>query len=183
MPRLAQSTLELGFAAIFVISVALLHVTSPRAQVPLVATGCRVTQPTDPPFLPPKPYSQNFDPQSFWFGTDELWTYLPADGTWRGLPHYTPDDPTYRQKLFFWSKDFNAHIEPRPNLLITGKRLDGAAPPLMSDRANAGWKDPGKPFIVTAINLPTLGCWQITARYKSAILTFVVHVTQSSPTL
>jgi hypothetical protein len=157
-------------------------VTAPLALLPTqardVATSCAVTKPAGHPFVPPAPYSAKLDPQSFWFGTEKLWTVLHADGVWNGLPHYTPDDPTFRQKLFFWRAGFNAHAEPRPALIITGKRLDAPALPLASDRASNGWQDPDQPFMVTAINLPTLGCWRITAQYRGQRLTFVVRVTQ-----
>jgi len=32
--------------------------------------------------------------------------------------------------------------------------------------------------MVTGINIPTLGCWEITAHYQGEELTFVVRVTQ-----
>jgi hypothetical protein len=65
-------------------------------------------------------------------------------------------------------------------LKVSGKRLDSSAPPLATDEhANTGWKDdPNHPFIVTGIDIPTLGCWQITGRFKDAELSFVVWVTQ-----
>jgi hypothetical protein len=143
-----------------------------------VDASCPVTKPPAHLFVPPAPYSAKLDPRSFWFGTEKLWTVLHADGLWNGLPHYTPDDPTFRQKLFFWRAGFDAHSEPRPALTITGKRLDGPAPPLASDRASNGWQDPDQPFMVTGINLPTLGCWRITAYYRDQELTFVVRVTR-----
>jgi hypothetical protein len=179
MPRAGQSIL--GLPAILLVLIPLCLATSSHTFNPLpsaatVPAACAVTKPADPAFIPPKPYASTPGPDSFWWGSEKLWTYLPADGTWSGLPHYTPDDPTYRQKLFFCRKGFNAQRERRPNLLLTGTRLDQPAPPLMSDRANAGWQDPNQPFIVIAINLPTSGCWQITAHYRSEDLTFVVWV-------
>jgi hypothetical protein len=151
---------------------------SPPTPVREVASSCPITKPPAHRFVRPAPYSAELDPGSFWFGTEKLWTVLRADGLWNGLPHYTPDDPTFRQKLFFWRAGFDAHAEPRPALIVTGKRLDGPAPPLASDRASNGWQDPDQPFMVTAVNLPTLGCWRITAHYRDQELTFVVRVTQ-----
>jgi hypothetical protein len=151
---------------------------SPQTPARDVATSCPVTQRPVHPFVPPAPYSAKLDPGHFWFGTEKLWTDLQADGLWNGLPHYTPDDPTFRQKLFFWRAGFDARSEPRPALTITGKRLDAPAPPHASDRASNGWQDPEQPFMVTGINLPTLGCWRITAHYRDQELTFVVRVTQ-----
>src|ERR1700676_2041373 len=121
-----------------------------------VDASCPVTKRPAHPFVPPAPYSAKLDPLSFWFGTEKLWTVLHADGLWSGLPHYTPDDPTFRQKLFFWRAGFNVRSEPRPALTINGRRLDGAgppltipgsalhaaAPPLASDQANASWQSP-----------------------------------------
>ena len=143
-----------------------------------IPDSCPITKPPAHPFVPPAPYSAKLSSRCFWFGTEKLWTFLHTDGTWSGLPHYTPDDPTFRQKLFFWHKGFDWRSEPQPALTITGRRLDGPAPPLASDQANAGWQRRDQAFIVTAINIPTLGCWEITAHYKGEELTFVVRVTQ-----
>jgi hypothetical protein len=63
----------------------------------------------------------------FWFGSDRLWTAAPVNGTWRGLPHYTLSDPTFRQKLAFDREGYDWHTEPQPRLKVTGKRL-GARP-------------------------------------------------------
>src|SRR5713226_10586918 len=113
-----------------------------------------VTKPSDQPFVPPFPKPAKPPEDSFWFGTDRLWTQLPVNGTWRGLPHYTPNDPTFRQKLAFWRTGYDWHTEPQPRLKVTGKRLDSPAPPLLSDRANNGWIKPEQTFMVTGINFP-----------------------------
>jgi hypothetical protein len=142
-----------------------------------VPKSCPITKPPVPPFVPPPPYPTKTDPNSFWFGTDKLWTHLPEGGTWSGLPHYTPSDPTFRQKLFFWREGYSWHTESRPRLIITGRRLDASAPPLVFDGAKAGWQqDQEHPFMVTGVNFPTLGCWELTANYQGDRLTFVVWV-------
>lgn len=138
---------------------------------------CPITTPPAHPFVLPAPYSSaKIDSHSFWFGTEKLWTFLPANGTWRGLSHYTPDDPTFRQKLFWWRQGYDVRKEPQPKLTITGRRLDASAPPLLADRANNGWVQPDQPFMVVGINFPTLGCWEIKGRYQEDELTFVVWV-------
>ena len=139
---------------------------------------CPVTSASDQPFVPPPPFPAKASEGSFWFGTDELWTNLPADGTWSGLPHYSPDDPTFRQKLFFCRQGYDWHTEPEPALTVTGKRLDAPAPPLLADKANNGCCINHQAFMVTGINFPTLGCWQITGHYHDRDLTFVVWVTK-----
>ncbi|SRR5216684_3919054 len=139
--------------------------------------SCPVTKPYQSRlFVPPFPYPAKASLGDFWFGSDRLWTALPVNGTWRGLPHFTPSDPTFRQKLAFGREGYDWHTEPQPRLKVTGKRLDSPAPPLLSDRANNGWIKPEQTFMVTGINFPTLGCWEITARYQDDELTFVVWV-------
>ncbi len=138
---------------------------------------CPVTKPYQTSlFVPPLPYPAKAPTGTFWFGTDRLWTQLPVAGTWKGLPHYTPTDPTFRQKIFFGRQGYDAYKEPRPKLSITGRRLDSPAPPLMADRATNGWVHPDQQFMVTGINFPTLGCWEVTARYEDDALTFVVWI-------
>jgi hypothetical protein len=142
-----------------------------------VPKTCPLTKPPDPAFVPPSPYPKEADSHSFWFGTEKLWTRLPTDGTWRGLPHYTPSDPTFRQKLFFWRLGYSSRSGLKPRLTMTGRRLDASAPPLEADEANAGWQqDQEHPFMVTGVNFPTLGCWELTADYQGDRLTFVVWV-------
>jgi len=69
--------------------------------------------------------------------------------------------------------------EPYPKLKITGKRLDSSAPPvLLADHASNGCQEPEQPFMVVGINLPTLGCWEITGQYHDAQVTYVVWVTE-----
>jgi hypothetical protein len=144
-----------------------------------VPKSCPISKPPVRPFEPPLPYPVKTSPDSFWFGTVKLWTKLPADGTWRGLPHYTPSDPTFRQKLFFWRQGYSLRSELPPHLTVTGRRLDATAPPLAADMANAGWQDDEEhPFMVTGVNFPTLGCWEVTGDYHGDNLTFVVWVGQ-----
>ena len=60
-------------------------------------------------------------------------------------------------------------------LTISGHRLDAAAPPLIADVPN-GY---GVGFQATGLTFPTIGCWRVTGRFKSATLSFVVRVTKS----
>jgi hypothetical protein len=142
-----------------------------------VPETCPVTKPYQTSlFVPPFPYPAKAPVGWFWFGTDRLWTQLPANGIWSGLGHSTPDDPTFGQKLAFGRQDYDALKEPRPKLRVTGRRLDAPAPPLVSAKATNGWVQRNQPFMVTGVNLPTLGCWEITAHYEDDELTFVVWV-------
>jgi TonB family protein len=142
-----------------------------------------VTKPTDQQYVPPAPYAAQPSLDQFWFGTDKLWTTLPVAGTWWGLARY--NSPTYSQKLAFWRQGYDPQREPRPNLTVTGRRIDGPAGPLQADRKGYGSWTNDDQFIMTGIDFPTLGCWEITAHYQSEELdesdelTFVVWVTDS----
>src|SRR5215469_13670263 len=152
-------------------------------QDQLVPSSCPVTKPSGQTFLPPAPYAARPSLDQFWFGTDKLWTALPVAGTWWGLPDY--NSPTYSQKLAFWRQGYDPQREPRPNLTVTGRRIDGPAGPLQTDRKGYGSWTNDDQFIMTGIDFPTLGCWEITGHYQSdelaesEELTFVVWVTDS----
>lgn len=143
-----------------------------------VPETCPVTKASDHPFIPPWPYPKVPYPGGSWFGTDRLWISPPEDGTWRGLGHYTPTDPTFRQKMAWWRQGFDWRTEPdfRARLTVTGRRLDAQAAPLMPVRANSVL---GKlPYMMVAFDLPTLGCWEITGHYEDDELTFVVWLSK-----
>jgi hypothetical protein len=138
-----------------------------------VPKTCPVTKPANRPFVPPSPYPPKRSRGQFWFGTDRLWTALPETGAWIGLGHYTLSDPTFRQKLFFWRQGYEAHAARQPELTISGRRIDVPAPPLQTDGPGTGSWTADDQFLVAGINFPTLGCWEITARFENDELTFV----------
>src|SRR5713101_4132241 len=136
---------------------------------------CPVTKASDHPFIPPWPYPKEPYPGGSWFGTDRLWISLPEDGTWRGLGHYTPTDPSFRQKMQWWRQGYDYHTEPKPKLKLTGKRLDAQAPPLTAEANNVVGR---LPSMMVGINIPTLGCWEITGHYEDDALTFIVWLSK-----
>lgn len=142
-----------------------------------VPRGCPITKPSDHPFVPPAPYAERRTTRDqFWYGSDRLWTKLPVSGAWVGLPHYTPDDPTFRQKLFFWVQGFDAHAPQQSRLVLKGRRLDSTAPALLTDGPGTPSWTSDERFLVTGINFPTTGCWEISATYADSELSFVVWV-------
>ena len=138
----------------------------PETPQPEVAPeNCPVTRPYQTSrFVPPAPYWTKEDTGRFWFGTDRLWTLLPIDGVWERS-----------NKLFWWRQGYDAYREPRPKLIITGKRLDSLAPNLKADRATNAFAPPRSAMLI-GVELPTTGCWQITGRYEDDELTFVAWV-------
>jgi len=146
---------------------------------PVLASDCLITLAPSPAFTPPTPHAPNAEassvgaPNHFWYGTDALWTALSFTGSWHALPH---DSKGYSQKVFVWSKDYDPKKEPQPNLVITGKRLDGDSPSFGNEHStNAGFAD-GTTAMLAGVNIPSLGCWEITSQYRGHTLTFVVAV-------
>src|SRR5258707_9908311 len=77
-------------------------------------------------------------------------------------------------KLFFW-RQYDPHGE-RTTLIVRGKRIDAVAQPLQTDGPGTASSTADDQFLVTGINFPTIGCWEITSRYGNDELTFVVWV-------
>ena len=148
---------------------------TPAASVP---STCPVTKPADRPFVPPAPYPSA---GALWIGNEQLWTAIPADGIWNGLPHYTAGDSRFRQKLFWGHEGYDWRNENPPELKVTGTRLDAPAPPIeMDQHANAGWtSDRLHSFMVVGIFIPTIGCWEIKGDYQGEELSYVVWVSDS----
>jgi hypothetical protein len=144
--------------------------TSPSTGVP---ETCPVTKESDRPFVPPMtPFDRWLrTPNSRWFGTDNLWTTLPADGTW------SQNQSKARRKLF-WFKQGYDYTEPQPRLTVTGRRLD-APPPvptfIATQTASNGYKG-GNQTMGIVIDIPTLGCWEITGHYEGRELSYVIWV-------
>jgi hypothetical protein len=135
--------------------------------------NCPITVPQNPIFVPPAPYdSMGYDGE-FWYGSDSLWTAVRENGIWEALPH-NPEG--YTQKVFWWRDGYVWTEEPQPVLIVTGERLDMPAPPLhVSEATNASASDIGSAMLV-GVDMPTLGCWKITGKYKDTELSFVVWV-------
>jgi len=125
-------------------------------------------------FEAPKPYSPIAPWESiFWFGSEHLWTALHNDGVWWGLP-LNPDG--YTQKIMWWSSLFNLPEELEPALVVTGRRLDADAPALRFYGATNAMADDIGEAMLTGVEFPTLGCWEVTGQYKKTGLTFVVWI-------
>jgi hypothetical protein len=108
----------------------------------------------------------------FWFGTSALWTNLPTDGIWRGLPQ---EGDGYVQKTVFWREGYVAIDEPNPELIVSGRQLDAPSKTFSFSDATHGWDETGD-FMLMGISIPTEGCWEITAEYQEVQLTYVVEI-------
>ncbi len=96
-------------------------------------------------------------------GNGKLWTTLPADGK----VVITPEKDGALGWKFPWWRAVCGH------LTITGRRLDGPAPPLRA-HVPEGYGETG--FQSSGVYFPSEGCWEITGRVGDAELTFVLEV-------
>jgi hypothetical protein len=137
-----------------------------------VPEKCPVTIP-ERLFTPPAPYPP--DPvhdDAVWYGTPELWTAI------------NPKDPVRSEswlrgeKTFWWSENFpGGAMEGSPNITVTAGHLDGSAPVVKSGGpgTNGFHPDMGD-FMLVGVELPAPGCWELTAEYKGASLSYVMWV-------
>jgi hypothetical protein len=133
--------------------------------------SCPVTRASARPFVPPSPYSTG--QHEFLYGSPALWTVLHAE--WH--VHSGGKLPYFRQG-YDWMK------EKEPRLTVVARRLDGNAPLVWNGWANNGsieGRGPAGMFMVTGLDIPSPGCWEIAAHYaesrdKIQTLTYTVWV-------
>ena len=133
------------------------------------STSCPTTVAPLRSFAEPSPSSAG----RFWYGSEALAVLLNRSGTWRGMgPSHN-----YRDKLFWWRHGYIGTTEQRPELIVSGRKLDGDAPPATVSRAtNAYHKDFGGWAMLVMVEFPASGCWEITGQYKDQSSSFVVQV-------
>jgi hypothetical protein len=137
-----------------------------------VISGCAVTRP-EPAFVAPSPYPAEAPPlyESSWYGSDALWTMLRRDGE-----VWPPSAIGSGQKTFWWSVDWSGmRDDSKPQLSVVGTQLDGQGTFTAGPATNAGRADFGEAMLV-GMEIPTAGCWQITASYGEATISYVVLV-------
>lgn len=151
--------------------------SSQQALVP--PASCPVTVSPAEPFIPPAPYEHSGNGKSFLLGTEKLWTALLKSGVVWG---WAPREPGHEHevqpltaKIFWGSVDFNYRKEYPPKIKVTGKRLDGDAPPLLTLTPTNAFPGPTAAMLV-GVYVPTSGCWEITGDYKGQKVSFVVWV-------
>ena len=112
-----------------------------------------------------------------WFGSESLAVRLPAKGRWDGMGSADP----FRDKSSFWGPGYVAASEPRPDLKITGVKLEDERTihTLSVGRATNAF-GPAWQQMLVLVEFPSAGCWRVSATYVNAgirhVLAFVVDV-------
>ena len=150
----------------------LTQVAQTEAAALIPPKDCPVTTSESASFKAPEPFSPDAPWLGmFWYGSEHLWTALQNDGVWARLPE-NPDG--YTQKIMWWSSLYSLKDEPEPALVVSGRRLDEKSEPLTFYGATNAMADDIGEAMLTGVDFPSLGCWEITGRYKKSELTFVV---------
>jgi hypothetical protein len=131
--------------------------------------SCPITTPSSPAFIPPAPYQVNAGLDAFWYGDKDLWTRLPVDGFWNGLPHRKEG---YFNKLFLWKPGYDGRVEP---ITVVVRPLLGQAPAVTVHDGTGAFFDHTWQML-TGVIFPAPGCWEVTASNAGHKLTFVVSV-------
>lgn len=134
---------------------------------PLILPGeVAFTPASQTPDSPPSVYGV------VWYGTPDLWTMIDPDGEINSR-RWLEDD-----KTFWWSKLYLS--EDPSEISLTAEQLNGSAPSV-HERVSAGRGF--NPFMsvpthesvtMVGVELPEPGCWELTAEYKGATLSYVV---------
>ena len=125
---------------------------------------CSVTIPPDPGFLAPAPWPAEPSVEEWvWYGTEDLWTVLSPDG----------DHPL--TKGVWWSANFpGGKTEEEPDLWVTWARIGGGDPEVLESEhpGTNAYTVEDRWFMINGVD-PVPGCWEVTATYKGATLSYV----------
>ena len=138
-----------------------------------IPESCPVTRATPETQFKPSSVPRGLAPESmvFWYGSDSLYTALDPGGRWRGIA-----SPAGTRNKSFWFRNNAEWLSERPyQLKLTYRQLDTTGP--MYSGAEVTNAIIGKEVaMLTMLELPTRGCWEVTASYKNAHVSFVTWV-------
>jgi hypothetical protein len=137
--------------------------------------SCPVTQAPTPAFVPPldeapqprdAAAAKAWEERWFWYGSPQLWTQVPRSG-----------HVSRRDKIFWWSAGYGdrARIEQRPNIIVTINRIGSGVTTAINELPTHAGFD-GATSLLTMVDFPEAGCWQVNASYRGNQLAFVVDV-------
>jgi hypothetical protein len=139
------------------------------ATGPALAVSAPATKGTCPLTLPNERTAPGGNEAGMNHGNGKLWTAMWPHNVVIATPAYIEPDGSVGMKWPWWRG-----VEGR--LTITGRRLDGKAPPLTASIADDGTSG----FQPSGISFPTEGCWEVTAAVGDAELTFVTLILKAS---
>lgn len=149
---------------------ALLHGDRDECPVSVPGEGAFIPEAVTPD-APPAEYN------SVWHGSSQLWTRVGHEGEiWSRLP--VASDGTFTQKTFWWSADIDDMTEtPDPDITVTVELLNAAeSRSFRGGRATTGSRPDLGVFRIVGLQIPQEGCWEITASFRGATVSYVTWV-------
>lgn len=142
--------------------------------------GCPVTVPPRPGFLPPEPYPPAPPFEQAWYGTPQLWTLLDSNGSvWRDLP-VGKGPHAFGDKTLWFSENFSTaegeDFSGEANITLTAVPREGPGPTVVEDGGVPSFNRDIRNFMMVGLGLPEPGCWDLTATYKGAELSYTFLV-------
>ena len=144
------------------------------------ADSCPVTKKPAPVFVPPAPYNSSPLSGGFLLGSASLWTFV---NTYDFSPDRgRPQGPPYTFKLVYWHPGLNwHHTDETKALTVVARRLDApSAPIVFAHRAgmvgHLSAEAPDEVAMMTGLDLPSGGCWEIAADFKGEHLNYVISL-------
>jgi hypothetical protein len=127
---------------------------------------CAVTKAPASAFEPPAGFDRPvLQDDSFLLGNNWLWAFVRP--TWKLNLN--------NKKLPYFSQFYDWQTERPPKMSVVARRLDAPAPLVWADHINGAGPsfrygeqpDLSKPgFMVTALDIPSAGCWEVSAQYE-----------------
>lgn len=106
---------------------------------------------------------------------DGLRVFLNNNGVWRQLP--VGENGGFSQKVFWKFPGYVAQEDQTPDLTVTGRQLDGNGSFVNEGPAtNASSSETDGDAILSGVEIPQYGCWELTGEYRGSKLSFVVWV-------
>jgi hypothetical protein len=143
------------------------------------ADSCPVTKAPIPALVPPTPYNSSPLSGGFLLGSKSLWTFV---NTRAFSPNPSRPAGPYTFKLVYWHPGLNWHHTADANYLtVIARRLDApAASVVFTHRANMvghlSAETPDEVAMMTGLDLPSGGCWEIAADFKGEQLNYVISL-------
>ena len=143
------------------------------------ADSCPITKAPAPAFVPPVPYNSSPLSGGFLLGSESLWTFVNTHDL---SPDPTRSEAPYSFKLVYWHPGLNwSNTREANDLTVVARRLDAPyAPIVFTHRGNMvghlSADAPNEVAMMTGLNLPSGGCWEIAADFKGEHLNYVISL-------
>ena len=131
-----------------------------------------------PGFVPPQPYPSDPSIDGVWYGTPDLWTILDSNGAVWDLP--VGKDGHVGDKTLWFNERFSSpegeDSSGNTVITVTARNLERSEPEAVQKGEGLAFNSHVRHFVLIGLEVPKPGCWEVTARYEEAELSYVMLV-------